>query len=71
MRIQLQLFTLLLNGSGQLWVLDDMWTQVGVLTGIAARTSDSSWSQLYVSVSLFVTVISYDIFLTTFVFFSI
>ena len=42
-----------------------------MLTGIAARTSDSSWSQLYVSVSLFVTVISYDILLTSFVFFSI
>ena len=50
-RIQLQLMTTFLRGGGQLWVLEDFWTQVGILAQNSAATCDWNWSQEHISVS--------------------
>ena len=50
-RIQVQLLTTFLKGGGQLWVLDDLWTQLGILTVNSASTSDLNWNQERISVS--------------------
>ena len=42
-RIQIELLLIFLKSGGQLWVLDDYWTQVGVLTGHSAATADFFW----------------------------
>ena len=42
-RIQIELLLLFLRSGGQLWPLDDYWTQVGVLTGHSAATADFNW----------------------------
>ena len=34
-----------------MWVLEYFWTQVGILTGNAASTSDFNWSHRHISVS--------------------
>ena len=44
LRIQLQMSTTILDGESQLWMLGDLWTQVGILTGKSASTSDFNWS---------------------------
>ena len=49
--IPFQLLTTILKGGGHLWVLEDLWTQVGILTGNAASTSDFNWSHEHISVS--------------------
>ena len=38
--IQIELLLIFLKSGGQLWALDDYWTQVGVLTGHSAATAD-------------------------------
>ena len=43
-RIQLHVLTTLLRGGGQLWALEDFWTQVGNLSGNSAATCDFNWS---------------------------
>ena len=53
-RIQLQLLTTILKAGGQLWVLDDLWTQVDILTGNSASTSDFEWSHEHNTPSFFV-----------------
>ena len=63
-RIQLQPLTNCFKGGGPLWVLDDMWTQIGVLTGNAAWSAVFIWSQGHISVSFFVNDILLDVHLT-------
>ena len=50
--IQIELLLIFLRGGGQLWTLEEYWTQVGVLTGHSASTADFNWSSSYISVSL-------------------
>ena len=51
-RIQTELLLMFLKSGGQLWTLDDYWTQVGVLTGHSAATADFNWSSSLISVSM-------------------
>ena len=48
--IQIELLLIFLRGGGQLWKLEEYWTQVGVLTGHSASTADFNWSSSYNSV---------------------
>ena len=50
--IQIELLLIFLRGGGQLWTLEEYWTQVGVLTRDSAGTADFNWSLSYVSVGL-------------------
>ena len=50
-RIQIELLLIFLKSGGQLWALDDYWTQVGVLTGHSAAIADFNWSPSDISVS--------------------
>ena len=50
--IQIELFLIFLRGGGQLWTLEEYWTQVEVLTGHSASTTDFNWSSSYISVSI-------------------
>ena len=52
MRIQIELLLIFLKSGGQLWALDDYWTQVGVLTGHSAATADFNWNPSHVSVGM-------------------
>ena len=48
--IQIELLLIFLRGGGQLWTLEDYWTQVGVLNGHSASFADFNWSASYISV---------------------
>ena len=50
--IQIELLLIFLRGGGQLWTLEEYWTQVGVLTGHSASTADFNWSSSYISVRI-------------------
>ena len=50
--IQIELLLIFLRGGGQLWTLEEYWTQVGVLTGHSASSADFNWSSNYISVSI-------------------
>ena len=50
--IQIELLLIFLRGGGQLWTLEQYWTQVGVLTGHSASTAAFNWSSIYFSVSI-------------------
>ena len=50
--IQTELLLIFLRGGGQLWTLEEYWTQVGVLTGHSASSADFNWSSSYISVSI-------------------
>ena len=50
--IQIELLLIFLRGGGQLWTLEEYWTQVGVLTSHSASTADFNWSSSYISVSI-------------------
>ena len=50
--IQIELLLIFLRGGGQLWTLEEYWTQVGVLTGHSASTADFNWSWSFISVSI-------------------
>ena len=50
-RIQINLLTIFLRSGGQLWALEDYWTQVGVATGHSASIADFNWSPAHISVS--------------------
>ena len=43
-RIQLQLLTIFLKGEGNFRILDELWTQVGIVTGNSASSSEFKWS---------------------------
>ena len=51
-RIQIEPLLIFLKSGGQLWALNDYWTQVGVLTGHSAATADFNWSPSHVSVGM-------------------
>ena len=53
MRITLHSMRLFLKGGTLLWIKDDSWTQVGVVTGKSAFRSDFSWIQKFISVIRF------------------
>ena len=50
--IQFELLLIFLRRGGQLWTLEEYWTQVGVLTGHSASTADFNFSSSYISVSI-------------------
>ena len=50
--MQIELLLIFLRGRGQLWTLEEYWSQVGVLTGHSASTADFNWSLSYISVSI-------------------
>ena len=50
--IQIELLLIFLRGGGQLWTLEEYWTQVGVLTGHSASTADFKWSASFIYVSI-------------------
>ena len=50
--IQIELLLNFLRGRGQLWTLEEYWTQVGVLTGHSASTADFNWSLSHISVRI-------------------
>ena len=50
--IQIELLLIILRRGGQLWTLEEYWTQVGVLTGHSASTADFNWSSSYISVCI-------------------
>ena len=50
--IQIELLLIFLRGGGQLWTLEENWTQVGVLTGHSASTADFNWISSCISVSI-------------------
>ena len=50
--IQIELLLIFLRGGGQLWTLEEYWTQVGVLTGHSASTADFNWSLSHISVRI-------------------
>ena len=50
-RIQIQLPTTFLKGSGRFLVPEDFWMQVRILTGNVASTYDFNWSHEHMSVS--------------------
>ena len=52
-RIQINLLMTFLKSGGQLWALEDYWTQVGIPTGHSAAVADFNWSPAHVSVSNF------------------
>ena len=49
---QIELLLIFLRGGGQLWTLEEYWTQVGVLTGHSASTADFNWSSSHISVRI-------------------
>ena len=52
-RIQINLLMTFLKSGGQLWALEDYWTQVGFATGHSASVADFNWSPAHISVSKF------------------
>ena len=50
--IQNELLLIFIRGRGQLWTLEEYWTQVGVLTGHSASTAEFNWSASFISVSI-------------------
>ena len=49
---QIELLLIFLRRGGQLWTLEEYWTQVGVLTGHSPSTAEFNWSSSYISVSI-------------------
>ena len=50
--IQIELLLVFLRGGGQLWILEEYWTEVRVLTGHSASTADFNRSSIFISVSI-------------------
>ena len=50
--IQTELLLIFLRKRGQLWILEEYWTQVGVLTGHLVSTADFNWSASDISVNI-------------------
>ena len=50
--IQIELLLIFRRRGGQLWTLEEYWTQVGVLTGHSASTADFKWSSSYIAVGI-------------------
>ena len=47
------MLTIFLKSGGQLWALEDYWTQVGVAIGHSVSIADFTWSAARISVSNF------------------
>ena len=52
-RIQINLLMTFLKTGGQLWALEDYWTQVAIATGNSAAFADFNWSPAHNSVEIF------------------
>ena len=50
--IQIELLLFFLRGEGQLWTLEEHWTQVGLLTGHSVSTADFNLSSSHISESI-------------------
>ena len=51
--IQINLLRTFLRSGGQLWALEDYWTQVGIATGHSAAIANFNWSPAHISVCNF------------------
>ena len=51
--VRTNLLTFYIKSGGQLWALEEYWTQVGVATGHPASIADFNWSPARISVSNF------------------
>ena len=51
--IKMNLLMTFLKSGGQLWALEDYWTQVGIETGQSAAVADFNWSPAHLSASNF------------------
>ena len=47
---QIELLLIFMRGRGQLWTLEEYWTQVGVLTGHSSSSADFNWGASHISV---------------------
>ena len=52
-RIEISLVMTFLRSGGQLWALEDYWTQVGIAAGHSAAIPDFNWSPAHIFVSNF------------------
>ena len=52
-RIQINILMTFLGSGGQLWALEDYWTQVGIVTGQSESIADFNSSPARISVSNF------------------
>ena len=52
-RIQINLLTIFLKSGGQLWALEEYWTQMGKATGHSASIADFNCSPARISLSNF------------------
>ena len=50
-RIQINLLMTFPKSGGQIWALEDYWTQLGIATGHSAAVADFNWSPAHISVS--------------------
>ena len=50
--IQIELLLIFLRRRGQLWTMEEYWTQVGVLRGHSASTADFNWSSGHIFVRI-------------------
>ena len=53
--LQIHLLITFLRSGGELWGLEEYWTQVGVVTGNSTSTSEFSWSSEHISVSILIS----------------
>ena len=63
-RVQLLFLTTFLKVERHSWLLKEFWTDVGMLTGDAASTFGFNRSYEHISVSIFMTEIAVDVFVT-------
>ena len=52
-RVPISLLATFLKNGGQLWTVEDYWTQVGIVTGHSALTADFNWRPAHISFSNF------------------
>ena len=52
-RIQINLLMTFLKNGGQLWDLEDYWTQEGIASGHFSAIADFIWSPAHISISNF------------------
>ena len=52
-RLHINLLMTFLKSGGQLWALEDYWTQVGIASGHSAAIADFNWSLAHNLVSIF------------------
>ena len=70
-RIQINLLMTFLKSGGQLWALEDYWTQMGMATGHSAAVADFNWSPARIFVNIFWTFFKISLFVWWFILWAI